>query len=91
MVRITRRDFLTGSIAAGAALALPHSRVLGANEDIRVAVVGFNGRGQSHIAQLHDSAFSVDYRIADNNFLTQERLQVVDLLFARQLYLEQVD
>lgn len=52
MARLNRRDFLTGSLAAGAALALPHSRVLGANEDIRVAVIGFNGRGTSHISDL---------------------------------------
>lgn len=41
---------------AGAALALPGrlwSQAVGANGDIRVAVVGFGGRGQSHI-----SAFS---------------------------------
>jgi len=47
----TRRDFMKGSIAAGAGLALasPFSRVRGANDDIRVAVVGINGRGSSHI------------------------------------------
>jgi len=49
---ITRRKFLGGSLAAGASLALPASRVLGANGDIRVAVIGFNGRGQSHISDL---------------------------------------
>jgi predicted dehydrogenase len=31
---------------------LPHARVLGANEDIRVAVIGFNGQGGGHIQQL---------------------------------------
>ena len=47
----TRRDFMKSSIAAGAGLALagPFSRVRGANDDIRVAVVGINGRGGSHI------------------------------------------
>src|SRR5688572_15250332 len=52
MSRLSRRTFLTGTFATGAALALPHSRVLGANEDIRVAVVGFNGQGASHIGRL---------------------------------------
>jgi len=33
-------------------MLLPHSRVLGANEDIRVAVVGFNGRGMGHISEV---------------------------------------
>ena len=57
MKRITRRDFMTGSIAAGIALALPDraalaqpsSRVRGANDDIRVGVVGFRGHGKTHI------------------------------------------
>ena len=51
MKRITRRDLMKRSIAAGAALALagPFSRVRGANDDIRVAVVGFRGHGKTHI------------------------------------------
>ena len=50
MSRISRRRFLAGSVAAGAATLLtPHSRVLGANSDIRVAVVGFNQQGVGHI------------------------------------------
>jgi len=46
---ITRRGFMKGSVAAGVALALPYSRVRGANEDIRAAVVGFRGHGRTHI------------------------------------------
>jgi hypothetical protein len=50
---MTRRTFLTGTLAAGtAALLSPRSRVLGANDDIRVAVIGFNGKGQTHIDML---------------------------------------
>ncbi|MFC1603843.1 Gfo/Idh/MocA family oxidoreductase [Planctomycetota bacterium] len=47
----TRRDFMKSSMAAGAGLVMasPFSRVRGANDDIRVAVVGINGRGGSHI------------------------------------------
>ncbi len=48
----TRRSFLKSSIAAGAALSLParlYSAAAGANEDIRIGVIGFNGRGQDHI------------------------------------------
>src|SRR5437762_6078457 len=50
---MNRRGFLKGFAmgAAGAAL-LPGSRVLGANENIRVAVVGFKSRGMSHIDSL---------------------------------------
>ena len=49
--RIKRRDFMKGSLAAGASLVLasPFSSVRGANDDIRAAVVGINSRGGSHI------------------------------------------
>ncbi|MFH1718702.1 MAG: Gfo/Idh/MocA family oxidoreductase [Planctomycetota bacterium] len=47
---LTRRAFMKGSLAAGGAAALaPYSRALGANNDIRVAVVGFNSQGSNHI------------------------------------------
>jgi predicted dehydrogenase len=50
--QLTRRTFLRGTIAAGAALSLPariYSAVEGANSDIRMGVIGFNGRGKDHI------------------------------------------
>ena len=56
MNRQTRRSFLQRSLAAGAALSLParvYAQAPGSNSAIRVATIGFNGRGQSHI-----SAFS---------------------------------
>ena len=43
MSRFTRRQFVQGSVAAGAALGVgftPWRRALGANEEIRVAVIG---------------------------------------------------
>ncbi len=46
---LTRRRFIKGTLAAGATLLLPSSRVLGANEDIRVAVVGIRNQGRNHI------------------------------------------
>jgi len=57
-MKTNRRDFLRASAIAGAALTLPRSllgapapgSVLGANGDIRVAVIGFNSRGKDHIA-----------------------------------------
>ena len=50
MSRLNRRSFLKSSIAGvGIAALTPYSRVRGANNDIRVAVVGFNGMGKSHI------------------------------------------
>jgi len=66
MTHITRRQFVGGSVAAGLGMALagcheptgpalsPTSQVRGANEDIRVAVVGINGRGGSHISAFGD-------------------------------------
>jgi predicted dehydrogenase len=51
MSRITRRRFLSTTAAASAGMILASSsrRVLGANEDIRVAIVGTGGRGGNHI------------------------------------------
>ena len=58
-----RRSFLKTSALASASLSLlptlgrsqaVTARVRGANEDIRVAVVGFNGRGKNHISGFRD-------------------------------------
>jgi len=49
MKGITRRQFVKGTFAAGAAFTIPFSRMRGANNDIRVAVVGFHGHGKSRI------------------------------------------
>src|SRR5205809_2536374 len=52
MKRINRRSFLKNSAIAAGALALPTyswGRVLGANDAIRVGIVGFGGRGKDHI------------------------------------------
>ncbi|MBN2271191.1 MAG: Gfo/Idh/MocA family oxidoreductase [Sedimentisphaerales bacterium] len=52
MKRIARRDFLKGSLtalAAGGSLAMPFSRVRGANNDICAAVVGIRSQGTNHI------------------------------------------
>ncbi len=51
----TRRQFLrTTALAATAAALTPRSwaQVAGANDDVRVAVIGLNGRGQNHLASL---------------------------------------
>ncbi|MCP5525569.1 MAG: Gfo/Idh/MocA family oxidoreductase [Verrucomicrobiales bacterium] len=45
----TRRSFLRVSSAATAALALSSGRVLGANSDIRVGVIGLGGKGGQHV------------------------------------------
>ncbi|MGZ4988169.1 MAG: Gfo/Idh/MocA family oxidoreductase [Limisphaerales bacterium] len=60
-MKLTRRSFLqktalaTGAITlGGCATHRPNHRVIGANSDIRVAVVGFHGRGSDHIAGLRN-------------------------------------
>jgi predicted dehydrogenase len=53
MKKLTRRNFLKTTVLAAGALSLPvrsWAQVAGANNDIRMAVVGFNGRGKDHIS-----------------------------------------
>lgn len=48
---IARRTFLKGSIGAGVGMLLPHSHLLGANNDIRMAVIGLRGLGKHHVGR----------------------------------------
>ena len=54
MSSITRRQFVKGTVAAGLGMTMiaPTSRVRGANDEIRVAVIGINGRGDNHIDEF---------------------------------------
>jgi predicted dehydrogenase len=55
MLRHTRRAFVRNAALLGAASAFSArswARVSGANGDVRVAVLGLHGRGQSHLASL---------------------------------------
>ncbi len=50
--RVSRRSFIQKSAGAAALLSMPTiipSRVFGANDKVRVAVLGVNGRGTAHI------------------------------------------
>ena len=51
---LNRRHFLQGTTAAGAGLLITGTQasgqVVGANDRLRVAVIGVNGRGQAHIS-----------------------------------------
>ncbi|MHC4580132.1 MAG: twin-arginine translocation signal domain-containing protein, partial [Planctomycetota bacterium] len=53
MSKTTRRKFLKNSLAAGAAFAVcgtkSTAQISGANNRLRIAVAGVNGRGGSHI------------------------------------------
>jgi predicted dehydrogenase len=56
MSRLTRRDFVSTSLAAAASVTLAGTkssgRVLGAGDTVRVAVAGLNGRGGAHVKAL---------------------------------------
>ena len=55
MSSLTRRQFVTGTLATGAAMAGPlpvGANPLGANDDLRVAVIGFRGQGRGHIQRM---------------------------------------
>lgn len=47
---LDRRKVLKYGAGFGLALAWPNSKVLGANDDIRVGIIGVNGRGKSHMS-----------------------------------------
>ena len=59
----SRRTIIkSGVLAAGAAAALParsYGRILGSNEKVRAAVIGLNGRGQSHIQGLKENVVAL--------------------------------
>jgi hypothetical protein len=49
---VSRRDFIKNSTGAAVALSIPYiipAQAFGANDRVRVAVLGVNGRGQDHI------------------------------------------
>src|SRR5687768_1785002 len=55
MHQVTRRSFIRPSTIAAGAVTLAGStssygKIIGANNRLRIAVVGCNGRGKSHIA-----------------------------------------
>jgi len=59
MTRTTRRRLLRGTLSAGAAgmlAASSYRRVLGANDDVRIGVVGFRGKGGGHIKAFRKMA-----------------------------------
>ena len=58
MNRMNRRTFLRHtSLATGAVAMLPpQAHVLGANDDLRLAVVGFNSQGKTHLRALRELA-----------------------------------
>ena len=51
-LQLSRRNFLRGGLAVGATCTLPKSRVLGANDDVRVAIMGCGVMGGGHIKKF---------------------------------------
>ena len=49
MSKMTRRDFVKGAAAASVLLGTSKTSWAGANDRVRVAVLGINGRGRSHL------------------------------------------
>ena len=49
---LSRRTFLKSSSLAGVALAAPSIQVLGANDEIRLAVIGLGGKGGQHVERF---------------------------------------
>ena len=47
--RISRREFVAASVAAGAAVLLPSRRVLGANDRVNLAMIGCGDKGGAHV------------------------------------------
>src|SRR5688572_4851758 len=55
MKKMNRRSFLASAATGAVAMSIPArswAQVLGSADDVRVAVVGFGSRGQSHISGL---------------------------------------
>jgi predicted dehydrogenase len=103
MSRFSRRQFLQDStLFAAAAAALGPSafvaqeakpaKKVGANERIRVACIGFNGQGRSHLGQfstLPDTVITtlcdVDSRLADDGIKSVAAKQKVEPVFVQDL------
>ncbi len=77
---MNRRDFMKASGATGLSLAVPHSRVRGANNDIRLAVIGIGGQGANHINWFRriPGVRVVAICDADKNFLQREQKKFTD-------------
>lgn len=72
----SRRTFIRGTVAgtAGLVASRAFSAPIGANGDVRVAVIGFNSRGQGHISNLQriPGVRLVALCDVDSNVLTRE-------------------
>ncbi len=72
---MNRRDFLKTSAVAGLSMTIPFSRVRGANDAVRVAVVGIRSQGSNHINWFRQipGVRVVAICDADRSFLEREQ------------------
>lgn len=80
MSHISRRRFLQNTSIAGASLILAgtqaSAKVVGANDRLRIAVVGLNGRGKSHISGwLEQPNVEIAYLVDPDRDVLNERLK----------------
>ncbi len=83
MSKTNRREFLKASLAAGTAFTIcgtsATSKVLGANNRLRIAVAGLNGRGSSHIGGwLDQDNVEIAYLIDPDENVLARRLRDVE-------------
>ena len=83
MSNVTRRMFLKSSTAAGAGVLLcgtaATGRVLGANDRLRIAVAGVNGRGGSHISGwLEQPNVEIAYLIDPDQNVLDRKLKALE-------------
>jgi predicted dehydrogenase len=81
MANLSRREFLGMTAAATASFAVSSrfSPILGANDTIRVAVVGIHGRGESHIGSLQKiEGVEVAYLVDPDSRLFPGRIKQIE-------------
>ncbi len=80
MEQYNRRSFIKATTAAGVALVTPFAKVRGANEAVRVAVVGIHNQGANHINWFRKIAGVRVVAIcdADRNVLDREKKKFTD-------------
>ncbi len=82
MKKITRREFAKGSLAAMATITIAGTKssgsVRGANERVRVAVAGLNGRGSAHVgAYLGIPGVEISYLVDPDTRTYNKRLEQI--------------
>ena len=83
MARQTRRSFLKHTLATAATVTIAGTKssgkVLGANDRIRIAVAGLNGRGESHVGEfMVMKNVEVAYLVDPDTRTYQPRLDQID-------------